>query len=338
MKVAISCDHILERKPVHRLVELASSMYPDATVFTLAHRQGQVLGPLEMHPIRSSFLSSVVKTEHELRKKLYLVPFAAKKLIIPCSFDLIINFSTGLSHGISHCEKTSVLNYFFSDDLELSSESLSEKIFRSYLKSWAKKMRKNHSHKIQSHDGLFTGLKVVRPFFNFEDFYFQEELSICDLALINPGDFSDTELKTVCESFISKNNRVLILGEKRNLDLEVEYIKNTCSGELVPLFEKAQYIIDGNKMSFPEFSLSCYASGRNVWVWRSGIAENYLGRELPRYFENVDWLLENVANDHDSTDTRRLYRNCAAKYSQLLFKAGLMRNLKDMGFPYRPKK
>ena len=164
MNVAITCDHILERKPVHRLVELACSMFPDATVYTLAHCPGKVLGQIEMHSIRSSFLSNVVKTEEEFRAKGYLIPNAAKKLSIPCSVDLIINFSTGFSHGISCCEKTEVLNYFFSDDTRLEKKKFSEKIFQLYLQSWAKKKINRHSHLIQSYEALCPGAEVVRRF------------------------------------------------------------------------------------------------------------------------------------------------------------------------------
>jgi len=332
MKVAITCDHIVERKPVHRMIELACSMFPEATIYTFAHKPGKVLGPIEMHSVRSSFLSNVVETEKDFRKKSHLIPTAAKKLSIPCSIDLIINFSTGLSHGISHCEKTSVLNYFFSNELNLPATSFSEKIFKSYLKSWAKKKRNEHSHQVQSYENLIPGLEVVRPFYNFEDFVFHNSSPNGKLAIINPGQLTQKELRKLTEHLLAQELKVIILGEKMDI-VGAEFLKNTCSGELNPLFEKAEVVVEGNHLSFPEFGLSSFASGRKAWVKRSGISQSYLGNDLPYFFEDV---LEIKPESGELKRSR--YRDHAARYSQLLFKTGLMRQLKNIGHPYRPQK
>jgi hypothetical protein len=333
MKVAITCDHIVERKPVHRLIELACSMFPDATIYTFAHLPGKVLGSIEMHSIRSSFLSNLVKSEDEFRRKSYLIPVAAKKLSIPCSIDLIINFSSGFSHGISHCKKTSVLNYFFSNDLNLPTKTISEKVFNSYLKSWAKRYTDLHSHKVQSHENLSPGLEVLRPFYNFEDYQFHNNEPSGDLALINPGHLSQQELERLTSGLCSKNMEVIILGDSTGIK-GVEYLKNGCSGELTPLFERAKVIVEGNNKSFPEFGLSSFASGRSIWVKSSVISQSFLGRDLPMLFNNVNEVIDGKANSID----RSKYRDHAARYSQLLFKTGLMRQLKNMGHQYRPQK
>lgn len=333
MNVAITCDHIIERKPVHRLIELACSMFPEATIYTLAHTPGKVLGQIEMHPIRSSFLSNIVKTEEEFRKKSYLIPVAAKKLSVPCRFDLIINFSSGFSHGISHCEKTSVLNYFFSNDLNLPAKNFSEKLFKSYLRSWAKKKKDSFSHKVQSHENVVPGLEVVRPFYNFEDFPFHENPPTGNVALINPGFLSQKELQNLNDQLKEQDLKVVILGEDSGVD-GAEYLKNTCSGELAPLFEQAVVVVEGNDKTFPEFGLSSFASGRSIWVKRSGISQSFLGCDLPHFFDAVNEIKSSVTGEQK----RSKYRDHAARYSQLLFKTGLMRQLKNMGHPYRPQK
>lgn len=333
MKVAITCDHILERKPVHRLIELACSMFPEATVYTLAHCPGKVLGQIEMHSIRSSFLSNVVKTEKEFKAKAYLIPHAAKKLSIPCSVDLIINFSTGFSHGISCCEKTEVLNYFFSDDTRLEKKKFSEKIFQLYLQNWSKKKVNRRSHLIQSYESLCPGAEVVRPFFNFEDYYFHETTPEGNIALINPGSLSLSELRQLSESFRQEKLRVVIIGEKLDIQ-DVEFLKNSCSGELAPLFKDAVIVVEGNSTSFPEFALSSFASGRRVYIKNTPIAHAFLGNDLPNYFNHVDEL---EFNGWVFAKPQQL-RDHAARYGQLLFKTGLMRQLKNMGYPYRPQR
>ncbi len=334
MKVAITCDHILERRPVHRLVELACSMYPQAVVYTLAHEPGKVLGPIEMHSIRSSFMSNFVKNEKEFFQKSYLIPVAAKKLEVPCSFDLIINFSGGFSHGIAHCKKSSVLNYYFSNGLNRANQTFLEKIFNKYLTAWAKKMIDTSSHKVQSNESFMPGLKVLRPFFNFEDFIFHDTEPRGNIALINKGNLSFNDVKRLSDTLSDQKYRVIILGDDIGIT-RAEYLKNTCSGELTPLFKEAEVIVEGNDTEFPEFALSSYASGRNIWVKKSVTAVNYLGSDLPNFFESI----EDIASSRSVANFKRQkYRDHAARYSQLLFKTGLMRQLRDMGYIYRPQK
>ena len=44
MKVAITCDQLVERRPVHQLVQMARKLFPTAVVYTVAHQKGKVLG------------------------------------------------------------------------------------------------------------------------------------------------------------------------------------------------------------------------------------------------------------------------------------------------------
>lgn len=333
MKVAITCDQLVERRPVHRMIELLCSMYPDAVIYTLAHQPGKVLGPIEMHSIRSSFLSNIVESEDDLRQKSYLIPQAAKKLSIPCSTELIINISSGFSHGISHCEKTAVFNYFFTNDYNLPSKSFLEKVFKSFVKNYAKKSREKKTHQVQSHEGLGYGIEVVRPFFNFEDYMFHENESTGNLAVINPGQFTLNELKKMSDILQSRGLKVIILGDKLKIE-GVEFLKNTCSGELAPLFEMAKVVIEGNSLTFPDFALSSFASGRRVLVKDSLNIRSYLGMDLPIYFNSIDQLQILDFNGRKKIGTKQL-RDHAARYSQLLFKTGMMRQLKNMGFPYQ---
>ena len=44
MKVAIVCDQLVERTPAHKIVELAANLFPEAHIYTIAHKKGAVLG------------------------------------------------------------------------------------------------------------------------------------------------------------------------------------------------------------------------------------------------------------------------------------------------------
>ena len=112
MKIAISCDHVIERNQALAIVEMVGAVYEDAEIFTIVHKPGSVLGPIEQRKIRSTYLSHKVKDKDHFYRCGFLVPSAAKNLHIPCNFDLVVNISSGLSQGIQTCEGTKVLTYF----------------------------------------------------------------------------------------------------------------------------------------------------------------------------------------------------------------------------------
>ena len=66
MKIAISCDHVLSNSHYMSLVESFANIYQNATIYTLAHKIGAVQGRLELHPIKSTFLSNLVDDKNKL--------------------------------------------------------------------------------------------------------------------------------------------------------------------------------------------------------------------------------------------------------------------------------
>ena len=90
-KVALSCDHLIVRDHQTEVFEMFLSLYEEAEIYTLAHKQKAILGPIEMRKIHSTFLSNLVDSVDEFNRYKYIVPTAAKNLFIPCSIDIIIN-------------------------------------------------------------------------------------------------------------------------------------------------------------------------------------------------------------------------------------------------------
>ena len=133
MKVAIVCDQLVERTPVHSILELISNLLPQSVIYTLAHKKGKVLGPLEMHSIRSSFLSNEVSSLNELKRKSFLIPKALKKLTVPCSYDAVIVVSSGLAHAIPRCKESKVIEILVENSYKEKSKSLLFKFFRQNL-------------------------------------------------------------------------------------------------------------------------------------------------------------------------------------------------------------
>ena len=119
-KIVITCDHLLKNGPMVEIVEHFSNLFPEAPIYTLAHRPGGVTGPLQHKRVFSTYLSNLVKTVEDLQSYRYLIPSASKKLKIPCSYDWAINITEGLSVGIQHCCQTKQVTYLYGDDFSFA--------------------------------------------------------------------------------------------------------------------------------------------------------------------------------------------------------------------------
>ena len=335
MKVALTCDHLLEREPVHSLLEMACSMFPEAMIFTLAHQKGKVLGPIELHSIRSSYLSNKVKNLKELESASMLIPSAAKKLQIPCSFDLVIHFSTGLAHGISTCENTSVITYLYEDRFDQKTSTFLGKVFHSYLKSWSHKFLEKTPHLLRSINDKNLNSELLRPFFKFEDFSLQKNESQESLVVVHPGDLCQKEVLNILKHLEQQGLKVVIISnqELSYIGKDIEVLVSPCSGKLLPLFSSSLALVDGSQKRIPLFSLQALASGRPILALNGEYNDQVLSSKTGFLYRNIDDLTQGLLEVSNISFSPESLRSSAARYSQIRFKSGLMRKLKDIGHP-----
>ena len=335
MKVALTCDHLLERTPVHSLLEMACSMFPDAVIFTLAHEKGKVLGPIELHSIRSSYLTKKVKTIQQLEANFALIPSAAKKLQIPCSFDLVIHFSTGLSHGISTCKESTVVTYLYENHLEKERVSFMGKVFNAYVQAWSNKFLVNNPNLLESIKSAKRDSELLRPFFKFEDFVAQNNEQQENRIVFHPGSLKKKDVFKVLDVLKNKNLDVVIVSEKElpYISSELEVLVNPCSGNLSPVFASAIGLIEGSQKGVPIFSLQALASGRPIYALNDDYNDQVLSLKTGSIYSSVEALIEGLSKIEKSNYDPKSLRSHAARYSQIRFKSGLMKKLKDIGRP-----
>ena len=150
---------------------------------------------IEHHSIRSTFLSNTVENLADLEKKYYLIPSALKKLPVPCSYDVVIHFSSGLSHCFPTCEKSKVFTYLMENNLETKPESFMGKVFHALLNSLSKK----ELHKLTN----LVSSKELLPFFDLDDWKNSEEKIEKSVVAINGENFSKSELEQLGQSIKS---------------------------------------------------------------------------------------------------------------------------------------
>ncbi len=291
MKVAVTCDSILERDHSTSLLETILAAYPEADVYTLAHVPGKVLGPVESRRIHSSFLSHLVKDKRDLAKYSFWIPSAAKKLFIPCSVDLVIDVSNGLSHGISRCEKSKSMTYIYG--LALPQGHWAALPFRDALVRWSRGQLLAKKFAVASSQGLgqelgLPNIPVIAPSFELGEFPLSPEHREFlpgkrDFWAIHALGLSSRQAINLVRVLENLGEKAIFAGPDHHLTKAKEplgedyFFGQRCDGELGPFLASGRGAIDLSRSPFPTFALKALALGRPVVV-----ADNPVNRSLLR--------------------------------------------------------
>lgn len=276
IKVAITCDYLLERNYYTEIIEVVCELIPDAKIYTFAHREKAILGRIEQRPIQSTSLSKTIKTE----KRFYLlptykIPLIAKNFFISCKYDLIINISKGLSQGFKRCEDTKQLTFLIDWDLKRNfTKNFFQKFFFASLERFARKSLDNVDFLWVANENLkkeFPNAEVVEPPFKMSDYaLFPKEMFPHHFYLIDTTDLDFEFAQSLVNKFESENTPFQFIGNEALLkDLNFKTTSNhffgeRCSGEHAPVLAASKAYISFNQTLFPKMALAALASGRPV--------------------------------------------------------------------------
>jgi len=299
MKVVVTCDQLLQRRYATSVVEAVLSLFEDADIYTLAHDPRGVLGPTALRKVNSSFLSSVIKDNEDKVEawwsKSFLFPSASKKLIIPCSVDLIINISSGLSHAFEKCSGVYQITYVLEDALEeRRPASFFEKIFKSYLLSWSKKKMMNANCVWYPYDS--SDSKALMPFIKGEDFPLfpeaQHKLFPHDFLTIDAESLSLKQAMSLCATLDRDGLKYRFIGNDQHLqkikkgDDDKRFFGERCSGELAPLMAASRAHLSWKSSLFPSKALQSLSCGMPVIVANHSPNHHFFKDELVKKINN----------------------------------------------------
>ncbi len=343
MKTAVTTDLLVEKNFAMEVVQTFLEVFEDATMYTLAHKPGEILGPIEQRKITSSYLTHKISSTEDLQKNSWLVPSACKKLHIPCSTDLILNVSRGLSQGISKCDKPKQISYLLDTASLPAGGSIREKIFGSMVTNWAKKSFEQASEVWLAHESYqdfvkvssSTEVKVVPPFIRVQDFPVGPK-GVFDhnYYVINAESVDETIAEKLMRLFARKGTPYVFVGEDAHLSrLKTEEKQSLfhgfkCNGELAPLFAASRAVIDLTAEAFPTFALSALSSGRPVIsannpFFDQKIKENsILLEKAPE--ESIEKAIDQMDSEFGQYDPDQLH-NTINKFHQARFKGEITR-------------
>jgi hypothetical protein len=316
MKIAITCDYLLERNYYTEIIEVVCELVPDAKIYTFAHREKAILGRIEQRSIQSTILSKKILTE----KKFYLaptyrLPLIARNLFIACKYDLIINISKGLSQGFQKCDDTKQLTFLIDWNLEKNfKQKFFQKIFFSALNRFAHKSLESVDFLWVANDRMkkdFPMAEVVEPPFKMSDYaLFPKDMFPHNFYLIDTTELTFDFAQKIVNQFESEKIPFQFIGKDSHLKNLVftttnnHFFGERCSGEHAPVLAACKAYISFNRSLFPKMALATLSTGRPVILhldqrqWVSGIGTYFINdlslEELSIALSDLDRTAESL--------------------------------------------
>ena len=327
MKVAFATDHLLTRDDQLFLMESLFGFFPDAAIYCCAHNQEQVVGPVALRSIHSTFLSRMVTDLEQLREKFYMIPSAISQLEIDPELDLLICLSRGLAHKFKVSAKTQKVVYFLDPyPYERGQSWLKRKFFGAHFEYWK---RKSES-KLPIYSGsylkkVFHDLalnKVLAPAVKGEDFQIVENdqrkgvLVYCSISEI-------PFLKKLAEQL---KQPIIAFGEGIEERSEGEFFHQLevgCDGVFASQLNSVSLFINTVQTGFPSLSVQALLSGVPVLQRDSAAANEHLYNNESfevGFFNQLEELQNKVNSFQQKSFDPKLARRWALGMNERKFK------------------
>lgn len=343
MKVAITCDYLLERNHYTEIIELICEIFPNARLYCFAHKQGAILGHIEQRVITSTFLSKTVHNEREFYLHSYQIPSIAKNLFVSCEYDLIVNLSKGFSQGIKKCERTKQITFLYELGFENKiNKTLMQRIFKNFVESWAIKSLKKADLVVVSREDLKEKLKnvlpnldVTPPPFRVSDYtLFPKTMFPHHFFLIESNHLTEAQAEQLIQWMNEWKLEFQFIGNDQHLSRLKEkfpgnkFFGNRCSGEHAPVLASSKALISFNTSEFPQLVMATMATGRPVIVdhqikkWVDGTGTFFASFTK----DSLKVMIDEVIAREDELEGQKI-RAHVMDYHDIKFKAQIKRIL-----------
>lgn len=344
MKVALCFDSLLSRDDSTFLLEMALNLFPNAEIYTIAHKQGGILGPIETRPIVSSFLSHKAKKTDVLKKNFWILPSAVKGMPFHKSIEKVIVFSRGYIHGLNF--PAHIQSYLYIIDWNLIDQGHLgwQKVFAPYVNEWREKALTRYKKVAVSSEVLKSELhlpnaEVIHPTFRTEEYPFvkdEDHNFLFEHHLIYSHDLTPQDFRSLVRVLISKGEMVRVMGpdsylqEVRKEFPQIDFAGDHCEATSAMYSHQAKAVWNFSNSFFPSKAFGGLCTGRPVVVSDNKINREYLtqGTHFLRSFSENDIInlhteIEGSYLSHD----RRALRRLGLKWNERLFKSRMVKFL-----------
>lgn len=348
MNTAIAIDSLLLRDDCVFLLELILNLFPNSEIYTIAHKRGSILGPIESRPIVSSFLTHRAKDLTVFKKNLWIMPSAVKGIPLHKSIEKVIVISRGYIHGLSLPEHVQKYLYIVDWDLVPYDQLGWQKFFLPYVEEWREKALTKY-HKIAvSSETLKSRLELPNaevicstykteeyPFVRDEDHHF-----IFTHHLVYTHDLKVSEFRNIISVLSTKGETVRVLGPDVHLESVkkdfpgVDFGGDHCDATNALYSHQAKVVWDFSRSIFPSKSFGALATGRPVITRDDAIHREFLQEGaffLPDFkVESIEKFYLQADENYLSFDRKKL-RRLGLKWNERLFKSRMNKFLDRIG-------
>lgn len=344
MKTAICIDSLLSRDDSIFLLELVLNIYPNSEIYTIAHKQGGILGQIETRPIVSSYLSHKVEKGDVFRKHFWILPSAVKGIPLHPTINKVIVISRGYIHGLNLPENVERELYILDWDVVDQTTVGWQKVFAPYVNDWRDKALRQYPRIAVSSESLKQALdlpnaEVIAPTYRTEEYPFvrdEDHNMSFEHHLVYTHEVSADEFRSVVKVLTQHNEMVRVMGPFEHLLKvkeefpQIDFAGDHCEATSAMYSHQAKAIWDLSKGFFPSRGFGALATGRPVIVREAKVNREYLkeGAYFLKSFsvDEIESLYQNVSTTCLSFD-RKVLRRLGLKWNERLFKTRMVKFL-----------
>lgn len=344
MKTAIAIDSLLLRDDSIFLVELILNLFPDSEIYTIAHKQGGILGSIETRPIVSSFLTHKAKDVTVFKKNFWIMPSAVKAIPLHPSIEKVIVLSRGYIHGLNLPPQVEKYLYILDWGLVDQQNLGWQKLFTPYVNDWREKALRQYSKIAVSSEALQSYLElpnaeVITPTYRTEEYPFvrdEDHNFNFTHQLVLTHDLTKDEFRAIVKVLTDKNETIRVLGPDAHLESvkkefpKVDFAGDHCEATTAMYSHQAKAVWDFSKVWFPSKTFGAFSTGRPAVVRDGRIQREYLTQGalfLSNFSEaNILEAYQQVEQGYMSQD-RKVLRRLGLKWNERLFKSRMVKFL-----------
>jgi len=341
MKTAIAIDSLLKRDEAIFLLEMVLNLFPDSEIYTISHKQGNILGTIETKSIVSSFLTHRTKDVSVFVKNFWLVPVAVKGIPLHPSIQKVIVISRGYIHGLNLPPNIERILYILEWDMIDQKKLGLQKIFCPFVNDWREKALIKYPKIAVTSQTLKTYLElpnaeVIEPTYRTEEYPFvrdEDHNFVFTHQLLYTHDLTAQEFECIVKVLLGKKEMIRVLGPDQHLEYlkksypQVEFGGDHCEATNALYSHQAKAVWDFSKSYFPAKAFGALATGRPVVVRDLPINREYL--TMGSYFlssfstEALEKVYAEVEASYVSLD-RKVLRRLGLKWNERLFKSRMV--------------
>lgn len=341
MSTIFAIDSLLSRDQAIFCFELMLQRDHEATLVTLAHKQGGILGHVEFHRVISSFLARKVTDLKGLLSNFWILPSGAKSLQIPQEAKELIVFSRGYIHGLQLPKNTKSSLYIYEWDTYLNPAQVTgfQKFFKAYVNDWRLKSLRQYKNIAVSSEYLKQKLglehaQVIPPTFKTEDYTFvkdEDHNFMFTHTLVYTYGLTENQLDLLFNIARQMNHTLKIMGPDDHLSAlktkypEVEFIGDHCEATASMVSHQAKAVCDFSILPFPARAFGALCNGRPSVVVDTTVNREFLPADFNFFIkewnpETLQSLLQEIDSKYLQFD-RKVLRRAGLKWNERLFKS-----------------